>query len=245
MIGMLSWVPPERGTGGKRTPQLREVLGMGFLEAQVLRGARTPEAILRRRAASAAKRLRRAGATRLVLPEGFPYGAQLERAVVGPTATVPLRQLLAAELARAALARLRPSGGGRLAVAGERLSGELARAVTELALGSRYVLLDVPYGGEALAAQLRREYGVSLLLTADRTQLAEADLLVLFGPRPDLEEGGRAVLRLYDETAPLPALLLPPALEGQLPQSCSRPQLLAALVEGGALRAGQITVGQG
>ena len=206
MIGMLSWVPPERGTGGKRTPQLREVLGMGFLEAQVLRGARTPEAILRRRAASAAKRLRRAGVTRLVLPEGFPYGAQLERAGVGPIATVPLRQLLAAELA---------------------------------------VLLDEPYGGEALAAQLRREYGVSLLLTADRTQLAEADLLVLFGPRPDLEEGGRAVLRLYDETAPLPALLLPPALEGQLPQSCSRPQLLAALVEGGALRAGQITVGQG
>ena len=138
-----------------------------------------------------------------MLPEGFPYGAQLERAGVGPIATVPLRQLLAAELARAALARLRPSGGGRLAVAGERLSGELARAVTELALGSRYVLLDVPYGGEALAAQLRREYGVSLLLTADRTQLAEADLLVLFGPRPDLEEGGRAVLRLYDETAPL------------------------------------------
>ena len=142
--------------------------------------------MLRRRAASAAKRLRKAGVTRLVLPEGFPYGAQLERAGVGPVATVPLRRAAGGGAGPGRLARLRPSGGGRLAVAGDRLSGELARAVTELALGSRYVLLDVPYGGEALAAQLRREYGVSLLLTPARTQLEEADLLVLFGPRPDL-----------------------------------------------------------
>ena len=42
-----------------------------------------------------------------------------------------------------------------------------------------------------------------------------------------------------------PPLLLPPALEEQLPRGLRRPQLLAALVEGGVLRPGQITVGAG
>ncbi|MFR3921511.1 MAG: hypothetical protein ACLTYN_05530 [Dysosmobacter welbionis] len=51
------------------------------------------------------------------------------------------------------------------------------------------------------------------------------------------------MLRLYDEAAPLPPLLLPPVLEGQMPPGLCRPQLLAVLVESGVLRPGQITVG--
>ena len=42
---------------------------------------------------------------------------------------------------------------------------------------------------------------------------------------------------------PLPPLLLPPVLEGQMPPGLCRPQLLAVLVESGVLRPGQITVG--
>ena len=129
------------------------------------------------------------------------------------------------------------------AVAGDRPSGELVRTVTELALGNRYVSLDLPYGAGALAARLRREYGVSLLLTLEGAPPPE--VLVLFAPRPELEGRAKTVLRLYDEAAPLPPLLLPPELERQLPEGVSRPQLLSALVEGGALRPGQITVGQG
>ena len=244
MLGLIHWAPPESGGRLRRTAvEERRILGVPFLWAGIPRGPRTPEAVARRRVTAAARRLRKLGAARLVLPEGFPYGAQLERAGVGPIATAPLRRLLAAELVRSAAAGKGPAA--RLAAAGDRLSGELARAVTELALGSRYVMVDVPFGAGELAARLRREYGVSLLLSPSREQLAEADVLALFDPRPDLGETRGTVLRLWDEEAPLPPLLLPPELERQLPQSCSRPQLLAALVEGGALRAGQITVGQG
>ena len=137
----------------------------------------------------------------------------------------------------------RSGGSARLAVAGDQLSGELVRTVTELALGNRYVLLDVPYGGDTLANQLRREYGVSLLLSPTRQQMEEADVLVLFAARTDLRRRDPAVLRLYDEAAPLPPLLLPPVLEGQMPPGLCRPQLLAVLVESGVLRPGQITVG--
>ena len=61
--------------------------------------------------------------------------------------------------------------------------------------------------------------------------------------RTDLRRRDPAVLRLYDEAAPLPPLLLPPVLEGQMPPGLCRPQLLAVLVESGVLRPGQITVG--
>ena len=99
------------------------------------------------------------------------------------------------------------------------------------------------YGGDTLANQLRREYGVSLLLSPTRQQMEEADVLVLFAARTDLRRRDPAVLRLYDEAAPLPPLLLPPVLEGQMPPGLCRPQLLAVLVESGVLRPGQITVG--
>ena len=169
---------------------------------------------------------------------------QLEKAGVAPVSTLPLRRALAADLARAVMAGRNLSGGSaRLAVAGDQLSGELVRTVTELALGNRYVLLDVPYGGDTLANQLRREYGVSLLLSPTRQQLEEADVLVLFAARTDLRRRDPAVLRLYDEAAPLPPLLLPPVLEGQMPPGLCRPQLLTVLVESGVLRPGQITVG--
>ena len=52
-----------------------------------------------------------------------------------------------------------------------------------------------------------------------------------------------STVRLYEETAPLPPLLLTPAQESGVPAGLSRPQLLAALVEEGALRPGQIAIG--
>ena len=211
--------------------------------AAVEKGPRTRVAVVRRRVLTAARRLRKAGTGRLVVPEAFTYGEQLEKGGVTPVATVPLRRALAADLARAGMAARGLSGSARVAVAGDQLSGELVRTVTELALGHRYVWVDVPYGAEALANQLRREYGVSLLTVPSRAQLEEADVLILFAPRTDLRRKNPVVLPLYDETAALPPLLLPPALEDQMPAGCSRPQLLAAMVEGGILRPGQITVG--
>ena len=44
-----------------------------------------------------------------------------------------------------------------MAVCAAQMTGELVRTVTELALRHRYVLLDLPYGGEDHCRQLRKE----------------------------------------------------------------------------------------
>ena len=243
MMGLLLWKEPREGRRERTvTVSERAVLHMRFLCGEVLRGPRTPEAVARRRVRRAAKQLRKLGVTQAVLPEEFPYREELAKLGVRPESTLSLRRALAAEWTRAILAGkgLTP-GSARVAVSGEQMTGELVRAVTELALGCRYVLVDLPYGGEELCRQLRREYGVSLLMGPSREQLEGADVLVLFAPREDLRPGG-VTLALYEGGGEeLPELLLPPALEEQLPEGCCRGQLLAALREAGAIRAGQIT----
>lgn len=242
MIGILLWKEP-----GIRQKQVslseRNILHMRFLCAEVARGPRTPEASLRRRVSSAAKRMRKMGVTRAVLPEDFAYGVQLEKYGVRPVSTLALRRRLASDWVRQGLAERGISpGGARIAVSAAQMTGELVRAVTELSLRHRYVLLDVPYGGEELCRRLRREYGVSLLLGPDREQLEEADALVLFDPRTDLRRRSGVTLPLYDEAAPMRGLSLPPALEERLPEGAGRGQMLAALVEAGVLRLGQAGV---
>ena len=242
MIGLLLWKEPP---GGLRPPAVtlaeENLLHMRFLRTEIPRGPRTGDVVLRRRVTSAAKRLRRAGVTRVVTPEGFTWGAQLERQDLCPVSTLALRWRLAADWAGRGLEKAGISpGGARVAVSADQMSGELVRTVTELCLRHRYVLLDVPYGGEELCGRLRREYGVSLLLGPDREQLATADALVLFAPRTDLRRTGGVTVTLYDEGAPMGEVSLPPALERQLPAGADRGQLLAALLEGGALRPEQL-----
>lgn len=244
MFGLWIWTPPERGERRRAIETgERTVLHTRFFCVYVQRGPRTPEAVVRRRAAAAARKLQRAGIRRTVLPEDFPYGALLEKRDVLPVDTLPLRRELAAELVRRGLED-RGLPAGRVAVSADAMSAELVRTVTELALRSRYVLLDVPYGGPELAGRLRREYGVALQLSPDRAQMAAAEALVLFAPRTDLRRDNPVVAEAYRgaETA-LPPLLLPPALEEQLPEGCCRIQLLAALRESGTLRPGQISLG--
>ena len=74
--------------------------------------------------------------------------------------------------------------------------------------------------------------------------MESAGALVLFDARADLRRRNPVVLPVYDETAPMPPLYLPPALEDQLPEGADRGRLLAALLEIGALRPGQAAVGQ-
>ena len=245
MTGMILWKSPAAGIWEKRTALAeRSVLHMRFACAEVARGPRTPAAVLRRRVASAAKKLRRAGVVQVVLPPDFAFTAELEKHGLRPVSTLPLRRSLAAQTVGWHLERLGLGAGARVAVAGEQLTGELARTVTELCLRCRYVLLDLPYGGEELSRQLRREYGVSLLLGPAREQLEGAEALVLFGERRDLSRKNPVVLALYEGSGgELPPLVLPPALEEKLPAGCDRAQLLSALRQAGALRPGQISLG--
>lgn len=238
MIGMIVWIPAEQRKLGVTE---RRVMHMSFLCVQIPRGPWTPEWMLRRRIRWAAAKLHRLGIKQVVLPEDFPWLDLLEKKGLRTVETTGLRRRLAVEWTRAAL-EARGMPGTQVAVSAQKMTPEVVRTVTELALRHRYVLADLPRGGEELCRRLRREYGVSVQLGPDREQLERAEALVLFDPREDLQPQGAVVLELYREDVPLPELELPPALEDQLPAGVSRGTLLAALEEGGVLRYGQITV---
>ena len=121
---------------------------------------------------------------------------------------------------------------------GFALSGEVVRTVTELALRHRYLILKVPFGGEELCRRLRREYGVSIVLNPE-TEREPASVHMAFDPA---EAQGDGFLPLYDESLPLPRLLLPPEVEARLPEGLDRGQLLSVLWRTGALRPGQVSV---
>lgn len=237
MIGFIAWTEEK---APRRAEELA-VLRMRFLEVCLRRRQNTPAAVLRRRAASAAKKLQKLGITRAVFPGNFPYEAVFTKHGISPVEVMPLYRNLAGEWLRAEIAAKGLSGTATAAVSGDRLTGELVRAVTELCLRYRYVLLDVPDGGEELARQLRREYGVSLILRPNAGQLAAAEAVLLFAPRPMLRN--TVVLALYDGAKPPENVTLTlPALDDQLPSGCRRDQLLAALCGAGVLRAAQIEI---
>lgn len=243
MVGLFIWAEPGKGQKSVRLEE-RHILRMRFLQAEVVSSPHG--AIRRRRAAAAGKRLRKRGVTQVVLPESFPFQEELSKCGLRPVSTLALRRALAADWVRAGLtAKDQPVAGARVAVTAAALTGEVVRTVTELCLRHRYVLLDLPYGGEELCRQLRREYGVSLLLGPSKDQLEGAEALILFDPRTDLSMKNPVALRLYDEKQALPPLMLPPSMEEALPEGADRGQLLAALREAGALKREQIVLGMG
>lgn len=235
MVGLLQWKDAGRGL---RTVRMQEIsiLHTRFLCMEMLRSTRTSETVLRRRVRAAGKQLLRQGIDRVVLPAGvsptaLPYG-------LSPVSTLPLRRAVAADWC-GTLLRLRGEepASARVLVSAAALSGDVVRTVTELALRHRYLLLEVPYGGEELCRRLRREYGVSVLLHPGAEESAK--LQIAFDPA---ERRGEVFLPLYDETFPLPHLLLPAEWEERLPPQADRGQLLSVLREYGALRPGQVSV---
>lgn len=238
MVGMLVWKEPEKR---RRSVEIceRQVLHVRILCAEILRGPKTPDAVLRRRVLAAAKRLQKLGIRKVILPEDFLWREQLAQRDIQPISTVPLRQMLAADWVRWDLEKRRiPGSGARVAVVCGGLSGAAVRTVTELALRHRYVMLRVPHGGEELCRQLRREYGISLLLKPSQEQMESADAIVLFEKWGDGR--GHGMIPLYDEAVEMPALSLPPALEDFLPPGAERNQMRTVLLEAGAIRPGQI-----
>lgn len=244
MTGILLWKEKNTGTRQRAiTLQEMRILQKPFLCASVLREERLPETLLRRRMLAAAKKLGRAGVKELILPAEGGGESFAERLGMEIVSTAALRQMIAADWVALELGRRQiPAAAARVAVAAPRLTGEVVRTVTELALRHRYVLLDVPQGWEELGSRLRRQYGVSLLDGTQPRQRDEAQALVLFAP--ELREAAHpVVLRLWDAAEPLPPILLPPMLEEGLPQGVDRGQLLSALLRCGVLRPGQICLG--
>ena len=243
MIGLILWREPQPGLRQKRVEiQEVQILTMRFLRAEVLRGPRARQLTLRRRMLAAARALRRCGVTQAVLPEGFQDAGVLERCGLRPVSTLALRRSIAADWVSAELAAWgKTKSETRVAIAAEELTGEVVRTVTELALRYRYVLVQLGHGGEALSRQLRQEYGISLLMQPSAEQVEGAEAMVLFQPRPEWRCRNPVVLSLYGE-GELPCIVLPPALEAQLPKGADRGQLLAALRNAGVLKPGQLTI---
>lgn len=232
---------PERG---RRGMDQVTVGGMRFARVLVTLNPRTPDFLVRHRLTTAAKQLRRAGVTRAVYPEGFPYVQLFQRWGIQPAEVLPMYRELAPKLvSRAMEEKGLSSASAVIAVAGDRLSSELTKTVTALCLRNRYVQLDVPAGGEELGRSLRRSLGVPLVVTSSGERLEQADVLVLFSERPTLSRGNGVVLPLYDEEAlpPLPALNLPGEIAEQMPAGSSRTQLLAVLWETGVLRSDMVS----
>jgi len=195
MIGLLVWkVPVSKRRQRAVTVKEVSILHTRFLQVEVLRGAKTPETVLRRRVHAAGKQLRKQGVRQMVFPTDGCCQEWLERWEIRPISTLPLRRALAADWVRWLLEKegVAPASA-RVAIAAAQPTGELVHMVTELVLRHRYVLLDLPYGGEMLAGQLRREYGVSLLLNPPKEQMQEAEVQVLLEPRDDLETRGQTI----------------------------------------------------
>ena len=217
MVGMMLWEPSGHWT---RPVTLKEVsvLHIRFLCARMAQDRRRNPLTERRRLRTAGKKL----------PEGLR-----------PVETLSLRRAIAADWC-GELLRFRGENpaGARVLITADALSGEVVRTVTELALRHRYLILKVPFGGEELCRRLRREYGVSIVLNPE-TEREPASVHMAFDPT---EAQGGGFLPLYDESLPLPRLLLPPEVEARLPEGLDRGQLLSVLWRTGALRPGQVSV---
>jgi len=178
--------------------------------------------------------LRKEGVRQCVFPEGFAQTALFVRRGVCPVDTLALERALAGRYTKQRLeaAAVEP-GRAVVAVSGERLTRTLADTVRMMVREYRYVLLDVPEGGDTLAWELRRERGASLLLGGRREMLEEADALVLFGPRGDLKGGQQVRLELYPGGECRVPLGVPEELREQFPAELCREQLAAALWQAG------------
>ena len=184
---------------------------------------------LRWRLRRAERALVRAGAGRVVLDGGFPYGDRL--ALLRPVDPLPFFRGCADVLALGALeAEGVDRRRGRVALSAPRLCPELERAAERLCAHVRGLLIDAP-GGEDYARYLQAKYGLPVTPPS-----AGADVTAAFGPG-----GGRwgRVVEL-DQGGPLGGLAL--GAEGvELPADCAE-QALALLWERGEVRREALTV---
>ena len=228
------------GDGPKR-PEIgeRQLAGGNFVTLSMALQARPNGPLAHFRARQGARMLRESGIRSAVFPVDFPYTALFIRQGVLPVDTLPLRRLLAAPLTRRRL----ENGGFQptqavAAVSGDRVIREVTDCAKALALSYRYVLLSVRGDAGPFARNLRREYGISLLLDPSPDQLDRADALVLFAPRGDLAGENPIFYTLYPGgeagRGRLP-LHLPQALAAQLAPNCGFEQMAAALYAQGAL----------
>ena len=233
---MLGYIEYDENTKTIRLEQ-RRVMGGMFLS---LTFGRENRGIAGRwKATRAARKMREAGVRQAVFPVDFPYTAEFLRFGVVPVDTLPLRRAVCPAYVKERLRELQiPPERGIIALTGEYLSRELRETTRAMALDFRYVMLAVPEGGEELARELRRTYGISLLLKPTRDQLERADAMILYAPRTDLSCANKVLCAIYPG-GEFTRGRVPVAPEGEvarsLPPNCDREQFAAALYAMGRL----------
>ena len=225
MVGVLEL----RRERGRFRLEKAELGPLAALRAAVYAPEGLPLWRLRLRLRKAERALVRAGAGRVILAGGFPYGDRLS--LLRPVDPLPFRRGCADVLALGALELEGVSPRrGRLALSAPRLCPELEGAAERLCPQVRGLLIDAP-GGEDYARYLQAKFGLPVTPPA-----AGADVTVAFGPN-----GGRwgRCLELHG-TADLGGLTA--AVEGvELPEDCWD-QVLALLWEQGAVKPEKLIV---
>lgn len=211
MLGRVRW-----GEGRKIRLENEWLLGLPLLALELPGRPRGQE----RRLKKGARLLTERRVTRVLTPPWFEGWPALLEQGLRPVDTQALRCALSPAWVKAALAEkgIRPERAV-LALAGVRESCEMERVARALCPMVRNLIIDVP-GGGALAARLRREYGLPVL----PAQAARADLTLRFDPGPVLEGAGFALTR-----------------EG-LPADCEMLPLLSALWESGRIKTEEIII---
>lgn len=211
MLGRVTW-----GEGRKVRLEHERLLDLPLLTLELPVRTRGQE----RRVKKGARLLIEQRVTRVLMPPDFPLRPLLLEQGLRPVDTQALRCALAPAWVRAALADrgIRPEAAVLL-LTGARESPDMARVAHQLCPLVRNLVIDVP-GGGALAARLRREYGLPIL----PARAARADLTLRFDPGPVLE-GAAFMLARAD-----------------LPRDCEILPLLSALWESGRVKTEEIKI---
>jgi len=240
MVGYLSYTKENKGLAIKK----RRIAGVVLLEAQLGKENRLLERHFARRAAKA---MAKKGIREAVFPVDYPHGDVFAGRGIFPVDPLPLYRAMAPLVVKQRMNRLELSPGTTtVAVTAQRMSTEAEEIVREVALFARYVMLDAS-GAEAFCERMRREYGVSVILSPGKWQLREADALLLLKPP---EEGmlldNPIVLHLYDGERVLRRnsvkFELPRRILEQVDENCCQNQILCLFLREGVLRNLQISI---
>lgn len=224
MVGRIRYLR-EKGRGSGEPEYL---CGLTVLTLTLYEPSGLSPGRLERRLERLERTFRKAGVSRVILPDGFPYAGRLHglHPVTPLTFYRAVADLLAVEWLR--LHGISPEQG-RVALAGNRLCPELEEAARRLCRRVRRVCIQVPgEEGEVFALLLQREWGLPVMPAGE-----PADVTLSFG-------GTGGDLRLWGEAPDLGGLEL--RAEGlDLPDE-PVPQLMALLWERGSLRREDIRV---
>ena len=164
----------------------------------------------------AAHGMSRRGIRQVLAPADFDHWELLRLWQLSPVSPEPLVRFKAGEVALAALERMdRAPARVTVALRGGRADRDMVRAACILCPRVRNLIIDAPRGGTELANWLHREFGMPVLPSGARGELAvrfeqgeeEEHTLRLYGQKPDLKGVSlRAPMLAEEEQNDLPLL---------------------------------------